>query len=189
LFSFLAIEYTANSKVSFNHNSISEDKEIVKNSTPVKKITNTANGINKYTQKLEETEFSNGATEEETEDITHLNGNSLTQEHDPGTLIIEDAVASWVIGAEPTINKLTFRVEPGSLVAVIGAVGSGKSSLIQTLLGELPLTSGKAMVVARAVSYSSQEPWIFSGSLRENILFGKPFERRRYNQVSYNFLV
>lgn len=138
---------------------------------------------------MEESEFCNGAKDEEMEDIAHLNGNSSTQEHEPGTLIVEDAVASWVIGAEPTINKLTFRVEPGCLVAVIGAVGSGKSSLIQTLLGELPLTSGKAMVAARAVSYSSQEPWIFSGTLRENILFGKPFERRRYNQVSCNYLL
>jgi ABC-type multidrug transport system fused ATPase/permease subunit len=112
----------------------------------------------------------------------------LSPELTPGTLIVENAVASWVDGAEPVINNISFQAPPGSLVAIIGTVGSGKSSLIQSMLGELPLTSGQAMVVARAVSYSSQEPWIFSGTIKENIIFGRPFDRRRYNQVKTCFI-
>jgi len=96
---------------------------------------------------------------------------------------MENATASWVEGGEVTLKGITLRAEPGSLVAVIGSVGSGKSSLLQALLGELPLSGGRAVLEARAVSYSSQEPWIFSGSVRENIVFGRPFDRRRYNQV------
>ncbi|XP_059490469.1 ATP-binding cassette sub-family C member 4-like [Neocloeon triangulifer] len=101
----------------------------------------------------------------------------------PGLIHIENASASWVEGGDVTLNKINLRAEPGSLVAVIGAVGSGKSSLIQALLGELPWGGGGGGVEARGVSYSSQEPWVFSGSVRENVVFGRPFERRRYNQV------
>jgi len=102
---------------------------------------------------------------------------------EPGTLVMDNATASWDEGGEVTLKGVTLRAEPGSLVAVIGSVGSGKSSLLQALLGELPLSSGRAVLEARAVSYSSQEPWIFSGSVRENIVFGRPFDRRRYNHV------
>lgn len=175
---FPAIPYTRNSSLSFNHNSISEDVKVVNKTKTAKTVINNTepkvNGVKKAVE-IEEIEA--------TDDLSE-NGDITAHGVLPGTLIVENAVASWVVGAEPTLNDLTFRVEPGSLVAVIGAVGSGKSSLIQALLGELPLTSGKAMVAARAVSYSSQEPWIFSGTLRENVLFGRPFERRRYNQVS-----
>jgi len=45
------------------------------------------------------------------------------------------------------------------------------------------LSEGRAVLHARSISYSSQEPWIFSGSVRDNIVFGRPFDRRRYNHV------
>ncbi|XP_059490473.1 probable multidrug resistance-associated protein lethal(2)03659 isoform X2 [Neocloeon triangulifer] len=109
---------------------------------------------------------------------TELKGNLIK-----GRISVKNASASWVEGGDVTLNKINLRVEPGSLVAVIGAVGSGKSSLIQALLGELPWGGGGGGVEARGVSYSSQEPWVFSGSVRENVVFGRPFERRRYNQV------
>ncbi|CAB3365428.1 Hypothetical predicted protein [Cloeon dipterum] len=101
----------------------------------------------------------------------------------PGAVFIENLTARWSEKGEFTLKNISLEVEPGSLVAVIGAVGSGKSSLIQALLGELKLSSGRSAVEARAVSYSSQEPWIFSGSIRENILFGRAFDNHRYNQV------
>lgn len=67
-------------------------------------------------------------------------------------------------------------------MAIIGPVGSGKSSLIQAILRELPIESG-SIDVNGVVSYASQEPWLFSGSVRTNILFGQPMDRKRYNYV------
>jgi ATP-binding cassette subfamily C (CFTR/MRP) protein 4 len=57
-----------------------------------------------------------------------------------------------------------------------------QTSLFNCLLGEIPIHSGKVSTVGR-ISYASQEPWIFSGSARQNILFGQPFDEKRYWSV------
>lgn len=83
---------------------------------------------------------------------------------------------------ENTLQNVNLRIQPGTLVAIIGPVGAGKSSLIQAILGELPLESGEINING-VVSYASQEPWLFSGTVRTNILFGQPMDRERYRQV------
>ena len=57
-----------------------------------------------------------------------------------------------------------------------------QSTLLQCLLGELPPVEGSVEVKGR-VSYASQEPWVFSGTLRDNILLGKTFDSDRYQSV------
>ncbi|XP_013098645.2 probable multidrug resistance-associated protein lethal(2)03659 isoform X1 [Stomoxys calcitrans] len=83
---------------------------------------------------------------------------------------------------EYTLDNIDFKVKPRTLVAVIGPVGSGKSSLIQAILGELPAESG-FVNVSGTLSYASQEPWLFTGTVRQNILFGMPMDRQRYRTV------
>ena len=61
-------------------------------------------------------------------------------------------------------------------------MGAGKSTLLQCLLGELRPLTGSVSVEGK-VSYASQETWIFSATLRENILFGKPYDADRYSAV------
>ncbi|XP_068086395.1 ATP-binding cassette sub-family C member 4 [Anabrus simplex] len=98
-------------------------------------------------------------------------------------VIIQNLKAHWVPNSiTETLSNVSLRVEPGKLCAVIGPVGSGKSSLLQVLLGELPLSSG-SMALGGTVSYASQEPWLFAGTVRQNILFGQPFEAKRYREV------
>lgn len=80
------------------------------------------------------------------------------------------------------LNDISFDVEPGKLTVIIGPVGSGKSAILLSLLKELPATSGSTSVNGSLI-YASQEAWIFSGSVRENILFGKEFDLKRYNKV------
>lgn len=81
-------------------------------------------------------------------------------------------------------------------MAVVGSVGCGKvrnlfiqvcydviqSTLLQCLLKELPALSGTVQVNG-SIGYASQEAWVFSASLRENILFGLPYDSERYNTV------
>lgn len=57
-----------------------------------------------------------------------------------------------------------------------------QSSLLHAILGELPLREG-TIKVNGTISYASQEPWLFAGSVRQNILFGSPYDRDRYRQV------
>ncbi|CAG5017723.1 unnamed protein product [Parnassius apollo] len=96
---------------------------------------------------------------------------------------LRHATAKWIAAhAENTLTDMSLTIKPGKLIAVIGPVGAGKSSLLHVLLRELPLQSG-TVHVGGTVSYASQEPWLFAGSVRQNILFGQPMDRPRYNTV------
>ncbi|KAI5635383.1 ABC transporter transmembrane region domain-containing protein [Phthorimaea operculella] len=96
---------------------------------------------------------------------------------------LKHATAKWIVShPENTLTDLSLTIKPGKLIAVIGPVGAGKSSLLHVLLKELPLQSG-SVHVGGTVSYASQEPWLFAGSVRQNILFGQAMDRPRYNAV------
>ena len=80
------------------------------------------------------------------------------------------------------LDNISFEVTPGKLTVIIGTVGSGKTAVLSAILRELKLKSGSISVVGK-VGYASQESWIFGGTLKENILFGKKFDERKYKQV------
>jgi ATP-binding cassette subfamily C (CFTR/MRP) protein 4 len=65
---------------------------------------------------------------------------------------------------------------------VIGTVGAGKSSLLMALLNELPNIKGDLQMNG-SVFYVSQEPWIFSSTVKQNILFGKEYDEEKFNQI------
>ncbi|XP_053600748.1 uncharacterized protein LOC128669719 [Plodia interpunctella] len=99
---------------------------------------------------------------------------------------ISDVNASWIEDASPedaTLKNLSFRVRHKKLCAIIGPVGSGKTSVLQLLLRELPTRTGSVKVNG-TISYASQEPWLFSGTVRENILFGLPYDVEKYKEVA-----
>uniref|UniRef100_A0A0X3Q2S8 ABC-type glutathione-S-conjugate transporter n=2 Tax=Schistocephalus solidus TaxID=70667 RepID=A0A0X3Q2S8_SCHSO len=93
-----------------------------------------------------------------------------------------DASFSWERNGPLVLKKLSFTIPRGSLVAVIGSVGSGKSSLLSACLGELYRRSGIAQQWA-TLAYTSQSAWIQHQSLRENILFGAPYDPVLYATV------
>ncbi|XP_017132505.1 probable multidrug resistance-associated protein lethal(2)03659 [Drosophila elegans] len=96
---------------------------------------------------------------------------------------ISGLMAKWDINSpDYSLNGVNLRVQPGTMLGIVGRTGSGKSSLIQAILGELPAESGEIKVNG-TMSYASQEPWLFSGTVRQNILFGQPMDRRRYAKV------
>uniref|UniRef100_A0A2K5Q441 ATP binding cassette subfamily C member 4 (PEL blood group) n=1 Tax=Cebus imitator TaxID=2715852 RepID=A0A2K5Q441_CEBIM len=96
---------------------------------------------------------------------------------------VQDFTAFWDKASEtPTLQGLSFTVRPGELLAVVGPVGAGKSSLLSAVLGELAPSHGLVNVRGR-IAYVSQQPWVFSGTVRSNILFGKKYEKERYEKV------
>lgn len=78
-----------------------------------------------------------------------------------------------------TLDEIDFEIPRGAFVAVVGAIGSGKSSLLSGLMSEMRRTDGK-VVFGGPISYCNQVPWITNATVRENILFGQPFEEERY---------
>ncbi|XP_062186348.1 ABC transporter C family member 3-like [Phragmites australis] len=90
---------------------------------------------------------------------------------------------SWDSSSQvPTLQDLNFRVQKGMRVAICGTVGSGKSSLLSCILGEIPKLSGEVRTCGR-IACVSQSPWIQSGTIEENILFGTQMNRERYEKV------
>ena len=81
-----------------------------------------------------------------------------------------------------TLSDINLRVRRGMRVAVCGSVGSGKSSLLSCLLGEVPRVRGRVLVAGR-VAYVPQSAWIQNATVRDNILFGRQLEEERYAAV------
>ncbi|CAL1540417.1 unnamed protein product, partial [Lymnaea stagnalis] len=98
-----------------------------------------------------------------------------------GSFLLEDASFSWEEG-NITLTDINMKVEEGELVAVVGAVGAGKSSLLAALLGELEKTSGHVSVKG-SVSYVAQQAWIQNATVKDNILFNKPLDQTYYDSV------
>lgn len=119
-------------------------------------------------------------------------------------IVLDNATARWMcpsavpVGAISTMGKgggdcseettnvgiesVSLTVDPGRLCVLVGPVGSGKSTLLQVLLGELELDQGTVEMYG-TVSYAAQEPWLYEGSVRNNIIFTEEYDERRYLRV------
>ncbi|EFA03947.2 putative multidrug resistance-associated protein lethal(2)03659-like Protein [Tribolium castaneum] len=97
---------------------------------------------------------------------------------------IENATAKWSKNPQDntTLQDINFCVLPQQTVAIVGSVGSGKSSLLQLCLGEISLLDGSVQIGGK-ISYANQEPWLFGGTVKDNILFGQPMVHDRYDEV------
>eukprot|EP00944_MAST-04C_sp_MAST-4C-sp1_P005346 g5346.t1 len=98
-------------------------------------------------------------------------------------------LASTKVQNEKTITESEFKlsnvnvdIKLGELVMVVGSVGSGKSSLLMSVLNEMPKVEGSLLVKGK-ISLISQNAWITNSSLRENILFGETYNKKHYDQV------
>lgn len=108
---------------------------------------------------------------------------AIPEQEKLGTIKLTKVKASWQPNPiVDTLSNIDLTIKPGTLCVVVGQVGSGKSSLLQLLLNELPVNSGTVEVVGKP-SFASQEPWLFVSTVKDNILFGEEFDKSRYKEV------
>lgn len=104
----------------------------------------------------------------------------------PGYLAFRDVTFTYDKGkGEPVLKDLSFSVDEGKSVALVGESGGGKSTIIKLILGLYPVDRGEIVVgnrssskdeiaeIRRNVSYVSQNPYLFTGTVAENISYGR----------------
>ncbi|GJN66171.1 hypothetical protein PLICBS_000187 [Purpureocillium lilacinum] len=90
---------------------------------------------------------------------------------------------AWRRGGDAVLKDISLRFAPGTVTALIGPVGSGKSALLQSLLGELSVVTPAGAVLEERLldqnggaAYCSQEPWLENGTIRQNVIGAYPYE-------------
>jgi len=108
--------------------------------------------------------------------------NSYFQVH-PGVTLVEadDAELRWPDGT-PLVEAVNLRIKSGELCTVVGQTGSGKSGLLYSFIGDLVPTYGRIKTRGH-IAYVAQTAWIQNGTMRENILFGAPYNAHWYRSV------
>ncbi|KAI4378585.1 hypothetical protein MLD38_016045 [Melastoma candidum] len=127
--------------------------------------------------------------------LDRISGFLLEEElQDDATLVLPRGISKFSVeitngefywdaaSPRPTLSGIQLKVEAGMHVAVCGTVGSGKSSFLSCILGEIPKTAGEVRICGTA-AYVSQSAWIQSGNIEENILFGSPMDKAKYKSV------
>ncbi|RAL42397.1 hypothetical protein DM860_017577 [Cuscuta australis] len=100
--------------------------------------------------------------------------------HSENIVSVVNGCFSWE--SELLLRNINVQLRRGQKTAVCGAVGAGKSSLLYAILGEIPKVSGTVNVFG-SIAYVSQACWIQSGTVRDNILFGKSMDKGRYEEA------
>lgn len=125
-----------------------------------------------------------GVNEEEVEKLLPSK-RVVNLDSDKKSIVMEDVTARWAVSEDESnvgVTSISTTVESGRLCVVIGAVGSGKTSLLQVILGELEVDEGTVQING-SISYAAQEPWLFESSVRNNILFIEEYDEERYLEV------
>lgn len=99
-----------------------------------------------------------------------------------GSIFISDGFFSWN-DEEPCLSSINLTITQGIFVGIVGPVGSGKSSLLAAILGEMNLINGQLNTNDSSISYVAQIPWIFADTFRNNILLNRPFDEILYRNV------
>ncbi|VUZ42505.1 unnamed protein product, partial [Hymenolepis diminuta] len=114
---------------------------------------------------------------------TELDPATVSHEDTPGVAaVIENGTLAWAPDAEPSLHNITAYFPEGQSTAIVGRVGCGKTSLLNALLGNMELVTGRINIKGR-IALVSQQAWIFNATLRDNILFHRPYDPERYAKI------
>ncbi|CAG8000629.1 unnamed protein product [Penicillium salamii] len=97
--------------------------------------------------------------------------------------IMRNVSASWSVDTEFVLKDLNLDIPSFQTTMIVGPVGSGKSSFLRVLLGEIPECSGTISTNFTHAAYCNQSPWINFGTIQENIVGSSSWNQARYNRV------
>ena len=115
---------------------------------------------------------------EELQSIQQIDGSD-----DDSIVSLNGCSFTWSLKDEPNLIDIDLNIKKGSLIAIIGRVGSGKSSLYAALMGDMYRKKGFQQPVKGSVAYVPQTAWIQNTTLRQNIVFISDYESERYDRV------
>lgn len=96
-------------------------------------------------------------------------------------IVIKDLTVSWPLGTNKfTLDSINLTIKCGLLVGIVGPIGSGKTTLLHAILGEFG-PKDESIKVNGKIAYASQEPWIFTATVKQNILFGNKMDQDRFS--------
>lgn len=98
---------------------------------------------------------------------------------------IVDASFGLETSRVPTFSKINLNITHGSITMISGPVGSGKSKLLKSILGEIPCREGTIALQSKSVSYCDQEAWLQNDTFQHNILGNKEFDEYWYRLVIF----
>eukprot|EP00475_Leptophrys_vorax_P018991 TRINITY_DN25961_c0_g2_i3.p1 TRINITY_DN25961_c0_g2~~TRINITY_DN25961_c0_g2_i3.p1 ORF type:complete len:1046 (+),score=330.85 TRINITY_DN25961_c0_g2_i3:240-3140(+) len=109
----------------------------------------------------------------------NIDGNN----NDPNIVCeLKDADFAWSPTGPAALKDVNLQCLKEELTVVVGQVGASKTSLLMSLLGEMTRLKGNVKV-PKVIAYASQKPWIFAGTVKENIVFHREFDLERYKRV------
>ncbi|CAG8447380.1 10995_t:CDS:10 [Ambispora gerdemannii] len=97
-------------------------------------------------------------------------------------IVIDNADFLYDEQLDPSLRFLTMQVKQGEVVAIVGDVGAGKSSVLAAILGQIRLSAGTRRIRG-SISYVPHDAWLLNATLKDNILFGNELDNRRYQEV------
>ncbi|XP_074602377.1 multidrug resistance-associated protein 1-like [Brevipalpus obovatus] len=112
-----------------------------------------------------------------------LDPQSVEKEYNPETpVVVRNCTFTWDHENQPILQGISMDVKAKKLIAIVGHVGSGKSSLLSALLGDLYKIGGK-INVSGSIAYVPQSAWIQNATFKQNILFKQPDIPSKYDNV------
>ncbi|CAN9498397.1 unnamed protein product [Ophioblennius macclurei] len=117
------------------------------------------------------------------DEVERKKAGKTLEEKEENVVELEKLTCYWDKALDaPSLLSVSITAKLHQLLIVIGPVGAGKSSLLSAVLGELPCDTGSVRVNGQ-MTYASQQPWVFPGTIRSNILFGRELNAKRYDKV------
>ena len=115
--------------------------------------------------------------------MDEINPNDVTNEFTPGVAIKVQNADLGYDNKEAYFHNLNLEVKKGELVAVVGGVGNGKSSLLYGILGEMHKLNNGKININGSRAYVAQQAWIQNATVKDNVLFGRAYDEKAYNHV------